>query len=134
MDMFTDTVTVLNKYSIMGESHYLKTLLVGVLFENCKMTNVKTYGSDSANKMICYIPDKTYEKSYVDNLSFANMTLDEKEKHWTLSSDTIIVLGDVTDEDITLSSLRKGYSDVMQVNSIDYLLRGSLRHWEVGGA
>lgn len=134
MNLFKDKITVLNKYTIMGENFYLKTVLNGVLFDNCKRTNVKDYGTDNADTMMCYIPNKNYGKQYIDSIKFSSLTLDEKEKHWTLAQSDIIVLGDVDDTDISISTLRKKYQNVMVINSVDYLLHGGLAHWEVGGS
>lgn len=132
MSMFPDTVTIINVVNHSGIKTYNRHVVSGVLFENNKASIQREYGVDYTGSKTCYIPIKSLSDLYVSEAEYKLLSDDVKSEYITLQKGDYIVVGIATDTDI--NDLYKLFNDVMRINSIDYFLRGTLKHFEVSGS
>lgn len=133
--MITNTdMTVYNKYISSGSAMYQRTVIPDVHWEAVQAMNQARFGNLDSNKATVLIPAARGE-DYLDPIEWEAQTT--KTGTWTLHEGDVIVKGNVTDEitgSFTLTSLKKKYSNVLVIESVDFRDLGSSRmhHWEVG--
>lgn len=132
MSMFPDTVTIINVVNNSGVKTYNRHIVSGVLFENNKASIQREYGVDYAGSKTCYIPIKSLGGLYISEAEYKALSDNIKSDYITLQKGDYIVVGNATDTGI--NDLYELFNDVMRINSIDYFLRGTLKHFEVSGA
>lgn len=138
--MRTNTdITVYNKYvntSTTPPSESVQaTQIKGVAWENRKASNrIASGGNINADQASIYIP-KARDANYLEPAEWVAATV--KTGYWTLRVGDVIVRGLVSDAispSFTMTDLKKKYSDVLTVTSVDRMDNGSrnLQHWKVG--
>lgn len=132
MTMFPDVITIINTVNNKGIKTYNYTVVSGVLFENTKRNIQKEYGVDDAGSKMCYIPLRVIRDIYVDEVTYKSLSDEAKPNYVTLQKGDYIVNGIATGVDV--NDLYNTFNEVLKITSVDYLLRGSLEHFEVMGA
>lgn len=129
--MFTDTVTIYNKYKADGKEHWQRRVVPGVNWTENQGAVARKTGVTPANGLTLLIP-RAALKDYVPPQMFATMA--DRAGVWTVAAQDTVVLGDVAVE-ITATPGKDlaGRGHVRTVTMVDSLLHGRLAHLEVTG-
>lgn len=129
--MFTDTVTIYNKYKADGKEHWQRRVVPGVNWTENQGAVARKTGVTPANGLTLVIPRGAL-KDYVPPQVFA--ALEDRAGVWTVTAHDTVVLGDVPVE-ITATPGKDlaGWDHVRTVTMVDSLLHGRLAHLEVTG-
>lgn len=141
--MLTNTAaTIYNAYTDpdTGKTDYRRTVIPAVHWEDIAGSSVSGTSHPSANSASIFIPfyaQDSMERKYVPAVDYADMTDEEKEKHWTIRNGDLIIKGEILDEITTESGGIKKFSylhnDAVTVQTLLTADYGSyaMRHWEV---
>ena len=129
--MFTDTVTLYNKYKAEGKEHWQRRVVSGVNWTENQGAVARKTGVTPTNGLTLLIPRAALE-GYVPPQVFASMA--DRAGVWTVAAQDTVVLGDVAVE-ITSTPGKDlaGRDHVRTVTMADSLLHGRLAHLEVTG-
>lgn len=129
--MFTDTVTLYNRYKAEGKEHWQRRVVSGVNWTENQGAVARKTGVTPTNGLTLLIP-RAALKDYVPPHMFA--TMENRAKVWTVAAQDTVVLGDVAVE-ITSTPGKDlaGRDHVRTVTMADSLLHGRLAHLEVTG-
>ena len=129
--MFTDTITLYNRYMENGRERWKRHVLTGVNWTDTVGSTVRKTGVVPAHSTTLIIP-KTVLDGYVPPVKFA--ALEDNAGKWTVAPKDTIALGAVDVEiSTTPSKDLKGVEKVRQILNVDGLLHGRLAHLEVIG-
>lgn len=129
--MFTDTITLYNRYKTDGKERWQRRVVEGVSWTDTQGATTRKTGVTPANTFTLLIPKKCLE-GYVEPQAFA--ALKDKAGKWTVAPQDTVALGAVAVE-VTTTPGRDlaGLDHVRTVTLVDTLLRGRLAHLEVTG-
>lgn len=129
--MFTDTITLYNRYKADGKEHWQRRVVKGVSWIDTQGATARKTGVTPANTFTLLIPRRCLA-GYVDPKAFA--ALEDKSGRWTVAPQDTVVRGEVSAE-ITTTPARDltALDHVRTVTLVDNLLRGRLAHLEVTG-
>ena len=129
--MFTDTVTIYNRYKENGQERWQRHVLTGVNWTDTVGSTVRKTGVVPAHSTTFIIP-KAVLVDYVPPVEFS--ALEDKSGKWTVAPKDTMVLGAVDVEISTTPSKDLiGVEKVRQILNVDGLLHGRLAHLEVSG-
>lgn len=129
--MFTDTITLYNRYKADGKECWQRKVVTGVSWIDTQGATTRKTGVTPANTFTLLIPKRCLE-GYVEPIAFA--ALADKAGKWTVAPQDTVALGEVAVE-ITATPGKDlaGLDHVRTVTMVDTLLRGRLAHLEVTG-
>ena len=129
--MFTDTVTIYNRYKENGQERWQRHVLTGVNWTDTVGSTVRKTGVLPAHSTT-WIIAKAVLVDYVPPVEFS--ALEDKSGKWTVAPKDTMVLGAVDVETSTTPSKELiGVEKVRQILNVDGLLHGRLAHLEVSG-
>lgn len=129
--MFTDTVTLYNRYKADGKERWQRQVVKGVSWIDTQGATARKTGVTPANTFTLLIPRRCLD-GYVDPMAFA--ALEDKTGKWTVAPQDTVVRGEVAVEITTTPGKDlAGLDHVRTVTMVDNLLRGHLAHLEVAG-
>ena len=126
--MFTDTVTLYNRFKDGGEDRWHRTVLTGVQVSTIAMMNTDTDGkitnTEDISVTIPFVEGYVEPKRYVGRgFTFGLDNLD------------VLVVGEVRDEiteEFTISKLLRKYQTAGTITEVnDNTQRSLLKHWKV---
>ena len=133
-------ITVFNKRYCKAErtEKFYSTKIKGVSFYSRKGTSFSGKNLSEDDGYVVRIPADAdmSGKTYVDEMTYANLDDSSFSKYWTLQPGAIIVRGLVDMKTASEIDLRKSFSEIVTVkNYTDNRDRCSeaLKHWRVGG-
>lgn len=129
--MFTDTITLYNRYKADGKERWQRRVVEGVSWIDTQGATTRKTGVTPANTFTLLIPRRCLA-GYVDPKVFA--ALEDKSGKWTVAPQDTVVCGEVATEITTTPGKDLAELDhVRTVTMVDNLLRGRLAHLEVTG-
>lgn len=122
-------MTIFNRYVENRETKYQRSHVIGVHWEDTKGANILKSGLESADASQIYIPFE-HGKNYLPPKGWKK----NREGHFTLQEEDVVVKGIIEDEFTSVKDLEKKYDSVRMITTVDTRDYGSyrLRHWEVG--
>lgn len=104
------------------------THIKGVFWNNCKGTNIRKSGMETADSVLVLIP--LSKSGYVEPKAYRG-----EEDTWTLKPGDKMVQGLIHLEVNHISELEKLYDNVHDITQVDKNDYGSphMRHWKIGG-
>lgn len=127
--MFTDTVTIYNRYMENGRERWQRHVLDGVNWTDTVGSTVRKTGVVPSPSTSLVIP-KAALVGYVPPVEFS--ALEDKSGKWTVAPKDTVAFGAVDVEiSTTPSKDLAGVEQVRQVLNVDGLLHGRLAHLEV---
>lgn len=131
MPVFTDTITLYNKYKADGKEHWQRRVVSGVHWTENQGAVARKTGVTPTNGLTLVIPQEALT-DYVSPQAFAAM--EDRAGVWTVAAHDTVVLGDVPVEiTVTPGKDLAGQDHVRTVTMVDSLLHGHLAHLEVTG-
>lgn len=129
--MFSETITVYNKYKQDGAEKWRRTVVKGVHWESTDGAAYRKTGVQSDGKVLIVIPCRAKQGGrYVSPKAFAEA--EDKNGLWTLNKGDTIVRGESDYEvERTSSELQKVCDETALITSIGDNSRSRLPHWEV---
>lgn len=129
--MFTDTITLYNRYKVDGKERWQRRVVAGVSWIDTQGAITRKTGVTPDNTFTLLIPKRCLD-GYVEPIAFT--ALADKAGKWTVAPQDTVVLGAVAVE-ITATPGKDlaALDHVRTVTMVDNLLRGRLAHLEVTG-
>lgn len=129
--MFTDTITIYNRFKADGKERWQRKVVKGVSWIDTQGTTTRKTGMTPANTFTLLIPKRCLE-GYVEPRAFT--ALADKDGKWTVAPQDTVALGEVAVEITTTPGKDlEALDHVRTVTMVDTLLRGRLAHLEVTG-
>lgn len=127
------TITVYNRYLNSGErlESWKRTVIHDVWHHANAKIQLSDSGVKSADMHKIRIPLESPDKPYLSPLEFA--TAVNKDAHWTIANDDIIVIGECNIDINKPSDLSKQGISYIKVSSWSYNTVGSNPHWRIEG-
>lgn len=125
-NMFTDTVTLYNRYKKDGVENWRRTVLSGVYFDIIKGAVARKTGVTSADSALLIIPMKLpCVADFAEPAAYSGTG-------WTLKSGDYIAIGEIAHDISSSPKELREFCETFVITAVDIKNHGgNMAHWEV---